>query len=112
MSFYLRPGLTAEAASAICMGQCRAQCCRGPLVLAITEEEVSRLASLGELLAVDVTIIRNPDGSGQIRFLDHPGEHCPFLDGATWACRIYADRPQRCRLFPQGPTPGCAISGG
>ena len=112
MPSYLRPGLTAVAASEICMRQCRAQCCRGPLVLRLTPEEVVVLEGLAGALGVEAAITPDAGGGGQVRFLDHAGEHCPFLDNATSACRIYPQRPRRCRDFPQGPTPGCAISGG
>ena len=33
-----------------------------------------------------------------------------MLDPDTWACRIYADRPGRCRDFPERLTPGCPLS--
>lgn len=108
---HLRPGLTAEAAGEICMHQCRAQCCRGPLVLQVTEEEALVLEAVAEELGVFPAIQRAADGGGWIRFSEHRGEHCPFLDDATSACRIYACRPQRCRDFPEKPTPGCPISG-
>lgn len=107
----LKPGLTAEAASRICMHQCRAQCCRGPLVLQLSREEVIEWQGFAEGLGVAATIRRASDGNGWVRFSEHEGEHCPFLDNATSACRIYAHRPQRCRDFPERATPGCAISG-
>ena len=34
------------------------------------------------------------DGGGNLLFLDHPGECCPMLDQATFACRIYEQRPR------------------
>jgi Fe-S-cluster containining protein len=112
MESYLRPGLSFGDASRICMGQCQAQCCRGPLVLELSKEEVKVMEGLAAALGITAEISQAPGGGGWIRFADHVGEHCPFLDSVTSACRIYANRPRRCRRFPEGPTPGCAISGG
>jgi Fe-S-cluster containining protein len=112
MGFYLRPGLTVEGAGDICMRECRAQCCRGPLVLELTGPEASELEGLARGLGINAGITPASQGGGWIRFADHAGERCPFLDGDTFACRIYAHRPGRCRAFPERPTPGCAISGG
>jgi Fe-S-cluster containining protein len=111
MSPHLKAGLTAEAASQICMNQCKAQCCKGPLLLRLSDEEVSVLENLAENLEVDIVTTRAPHGGRWLRFSDHAGERCPFLDKTTSACRIYHNRPQRCREFPERPTPGCAISG-
>jgi Fe-S-cluster containining protein len=104
-------GLTPEAASRICMDQCRAMCCRGPLILRLTFREVLAFKRHSAALGVALRITEAADGGGWVRFSDHAGEHCPMLDDATSACRIYQDRPQRCRDFPDRPTPGCAISG-
>ncbi len=109
---FIIPGLSADAASDICMNQCRAMCCRGPLVLELTKEEVHLFRAHAAALGVDVTLSEAPDGGGRVRFSDHVGEHCPMLDDATSACRIYEGRPHRCREFPYRLTPGCAISGG
>ena len=108
---HLIPGLTVEAASHICMHQCRAMCCRGPLILRLTQQEVPAFKRHAAALSVALEITQAPDGGGWVRFSDHAGEHCPVLDDPTSACRIYVDRPQRCREFPERPTPGCAISG-
>ena len=108
---YLVPGLTPGEATDICMNQCRAMCCRGPLILQLTTEEVPVFAGLARDLGVAAEIATAPDG-GWVRFTDHQGECCPMLDGATSACLIYDQRPQRCRDFPEKRTPGCAISGG
>ena len=112
MSPHLIAGLTAEAASHICMNQCKAMCCRGPLVLSLTEDEVSAFTEHADSLGVELVITRSSNGDGWVRFSDHLGEHCPMLDNATSGCRIYPDRPLRCRDFPEKLTPGCAISGG
>ncbi len=105
-------GLTPEAASHICMNQCKAMCCRGPLILQLTVEEVPRFQTQAARLSIDAKITPAADGGGWVRFSDHPGERCPMLDPSTFVCRIYEERPQRCRDFPEKPTPGCAISGG
>ena len=103
--------LTPAAASDICMNQCKAMCCRGPLVLRLSQDEVLDFEDQAVRLGVAVRISQAPEGGGWLRFLDHPGEHCPMLDDATSSCLIYQNRPKRCRDFPKRPTPGCAISG-
>ena len=103
--------LTPEVASRIYMDQCKAMCCRGPIILRLTSSEVPGFKERAAALGVDAQISQAPDGGGWLRFTDHLGERCPMLDSATFACRIYRDRPQRCREFPQKPEPGCAISG-
>ena len=112
MPSFLIPGLTAEQASRICMAECRAGCCRGPLLLELTAAEVDDFKRRAAALGLAVTIAWRPDGGGWLRFVDYPGERCPMLHPETFACRIYADRPGRCRRFPERKTPGCAISGG
>ena len=110
MSPHIIAGLSAEAASLICMNQCKAMCCRGPLILRLTEDEVGNFQQHSLRLGVEVHMTRSATADGWVRFSDHPGEHCPMLDDATSACRIYDDRPQRCRDFPERLIPGCAIS--
>ncbi|WP_420843089.1 YkgJ family cysteine cluster protein [Geothrix terrae] len=94
------------------MHHCRAMCCRGPQCLRLTSAEVAALRNQAVHLGVAIHIIESPDGAGIVRFLDHPGEHCPMLDHSTSACRIYSSRPSPCREFPEKLRPGCAISGG
>ena len=108
---HLLPGLTPEAASRICMDQCHAMCCRGPLILRLTEQESADFRQRAAALGIDAKVSQAPGGGGWVKFSDHPGERCPMLDEDTWACRIYQQRPQRCRSFPEKPTAGCAISG-
>ena len=109
---HIVPGLTDTDASRICMTECKAMCCRGPLILELTAGETPAFA--GNIAAMGLTpkIGRREDGSGWVRFSDYAGERCPMLDPATFACRIYESRPSRCREFPERKTPGCAISGG
>ena len=104
-------GLTPKVASHICMRQCRAVCCRGPVILRLTREETLAFQEHAVALGVALHVTQAPDGGGWVRFSDHAGDRCPMLDDATSACRIYKDRPQRCRAFPETVTPGCAISG-
>jgi Fe-S-cluster containining protein len=87
-------------------------CCRGPLILSLTADEVLMFERYAASLGVSPIITPSQGGGGWLKFSDHPGERCPMLDGATSACKIYNDRPHRCREFPEKPTPGCAISGG
>jgi Fe-S-cluster containining protein len=109
---HLMAGLSAEAAGHICMNQCKAMCCRGSLLLVLSSSEVNDFKERAESLGVEPAITRTQDGDGWVRFSEHEGEHCPMLDSLTSKCRIYEDRPQRCRDFPEVLTPGCAISGG
>jgi Fe-S-cluster containining protein len=111
MSPHLRASLTPEMASHICMNQCKAMCCRGPLILQLAWDEALAFMGHGAALGVDVRVIRTPSGDGWVRFTDHEGERCPMLDNRTFACRIYENRPRRCRDFPERATPGCSISG-
>jgi Fe-S-cluster containining protein len=105
-----RADLTAQAASDICMNQCRAGCCRGPLILRVTGGEAALLKQRAEELGIDLQEGLSGDTGGWLKFAEYPGERCPMLDPNTFACRIYADRPQRCREFPERLTPGCALS--
>lgn len=109
---FLRPGLTPDAATRICMGECKAMCCRGPQYLRLSANEVGDFAKRAESLGIKARIRTEPDGSGHVRFPDHDEDCCPMLDQTTWGCRIYDARPRRCREFPDMPRPGCAISGG
>lgn len=108
-SCFLKPGLTPERAQPLCLQQCRAQCCRGPQFLRLTDDEVTRLKRHADALGLRLTIHAEADG-GSIRFLEYANDCCPMLDDATSRCRIYDERPQRCRAFPEGPRPGCLIS--
>ena len=109
---YLLPGLTPQEASKICMDACRAMCCRGPLLLELDAAEISAFREKAAELGLEATIQEGSGGGGWLKFADHEGERCPMLDPGSWACRIYASRPRRCRQFPEKRTPGCAISGG
>jgi Fe-S-cluster containining protein len=111
MPFHLAAGLTLEAASRVCMHECRAGCCRGPLVLRLTAAEAQLFRTRALELGVELKLREAGEGSGQVAFLEHPGDHCPMLDDATSACRIYQERPARCRDFPDAPRPDCPISG-
>ena len=108
----LLPDLSPEVASHTCMYQCRAMCCRGPLILRLTAQEAPAFQRHAAVLGITLRMSKAPDGGGWVRFTDHAGECCPMLDQATFACRIYQARPRRCLDFPEHATPGCAISGG
>ncbi|MFQ6026600.1 MAG: YkgJ family cysteine cluster protein [Dehalococcoidia bacterium] len=105
-----RTDLTPEAASDICMNQCRAGCCRGPLILRLSQAEAATLKQQALQLGIDLKSGFPSNTGGWLKFSDYPGERCPMLDPITFACHIYADRPQRCRDFPERLTPGCALS--
>ncbi len=107
----LRPDLTEEEASRICMQQCRAGCCQGALYLRLSAAEVVAFRARAAALGVEALVEQAADGSGTMGFLEHEGARCPMLDPVSFACRIYADRPQRCRAFPDRARPDCPISG-
>lgn len=112
MAFHLAAGLTPEAAGRICRHECRARCCRGSLFLCLAPDEVKGFEAHATALGVPLDLMEAPDGTAWVGFMDHPGGHCPMLDDATSECRIYADRPARCREFPEKARPDCPISGG
>jgi len=85
-------------------------CCRGPLVLQLTVIEHEFLKNVGKQFQLPVVSSATMDGRYILKFLDHPGLHCPMLDSETSMCRIYEDRPKVCREFPVKVTPGCLIS--
>ncbi len=109
---HLMDGLTPERASEICMTQCRAMCCRGPLILELTDDEADGFRRRAIGLGAEVDLHLLSAGGYGVRFTDYSGECCPMLDQETFACRIYPHRPERCRSFPEQLVPGCAISGG
>lgn len=111
MCLSLKGGITPEFASHVCMSYCRAMCCRGALVLSLSETEAGSFQERGDELGATVVLTRRDGGGAWVRFSDHEGERCPMLDPKTFGCRIYKHRPQRCRDFPEKPTPGCPISG-
>ena len=106
---YLRKGLTERSASLICRNECLAQCCKGPLILSLNNEEkqlfISKAAYYNKSVHID-----DSESGGWLKFEDHEGQCCPMLDTFSNKCLIYNDRPQRCREFPEKPVGGCAIS--
>ncbi len=98
--------------SNICIGQCKAMCCRGPLILSLTNDEFVEFERYSGKLDLDIKPIQRDDGTIGIRFLDFAGGHCPMLNPYTSMCMIYQNRPKVCRDFPTKYTPGCLISGG
>ena len=109
---YLAQGLSPEEASHLCRTQCRAMCCRGAIILTLRLAEVPILQQRAIEFGVELHVEPRPEGVSWVRFAEHPGDHCPMLDDATSACRIYKERPQRCRDFPEKLVAGCVISGG
>ncbi len=106
---YLKRGLTVEAASFICIERCRAQCCQGPLILCLSEEEklIFQQRADDMFTPLKMTLLGQ---SWLLKFQDHQGGRCPKLDDETMKCLIYEDRPSQCREFPSGPIDGCEIS--
>ena len=102
--------LSPEEASRICMTECHAMCCRGPIILRLEPDEVTGFYRRAADLGTEARISRAADGGGNVLFLDQERECCPMLDTATSGCRIYDQRPRVCREFPRKREPGCAIS--
>ena len=98
--------------SNICINQCKAMCCRGPIVLTLSNDEFEEFERNSGKLNLDLKPIHKNDGTIVIKFLDQMGGHCPMLDPDTSMCMIYQNRPNVCRDFPTKYTPGCPISGG
>ena len=99
-----RPRLPPTAASVWnSAGQCAVA---APSILRLEPGEIAAFRDAAADLGVTPRISPAPDGGGNLLFLDHPGEHCPMLDDATSACRIYHRRPQCCRDFPRQPGTG------
>ncbi|MFT3916325.1 MAG: YkgJ family cysteine cluster protein [Anaeromyxobacteraceae bacterium] len=92
------------------METCRGGCCRGPLLLHLTVTELEAFRAHAARLGVPLHVREAPGGGAAIAFDEHPGDHCPMLDGATSACRIYEARPSRCRTFPDRRRPDCILS--
>jgi Fe-S-cluster containining protein len=78
-------------------------CCRFPeadsfLRPYFTGDEIAKAVRSGldrsafpDASGSQITLVPNPDGDGYL---------CPAFDPATHYCRIYADRPLDCRLYP------------
>ena len=92
------------------MDECRAMCCRGPLILRLEPDEIAPFYRAADGLGERVEVSPAADQGGNVFFLEHQGERCPMLDPTTWGCRIYDQRPDVCRAFPRKLEPGCAIS--
>ena len=106
----MKPGLTLDQASNICMNECMALCCQGPLILSIEEHEIDLFKNKAQAIGTTVYVHKATNKGGWVRFSDYPEDHCPMLNPKTFACNIYDSRPQRCRDFPTKPTHWCAIS--
>ena len=106
---YLKPGLTVEAASSICIERCGAQCCQGPLILCLSAEEKRTFKRKADHMGMPVNMTSFGE-SWLLKFQDHKDDCCPMLDSETKKCLIYEDRPQQCQAFPVGPIEGCEIS--
>lgn len=92
------------------MEACRGGCCRGPLLLHLTATELPAIRAHAVRLGVPLHAREAPDGTAEVAFDAHPGGHCPMLDGASSACRIYDERPSRCREYPDRRRPDCILS--
>jgi Fe-S-cluster containining protein len=99
---------------------CRANCCRLPVevttgelvrmgIVTKTEARVP-IEALGERLKQDGVIEHLYVRERIFILAQAAGGDCRYLDPTTRRCRIYANRPETCRVHPQiGPRPGfCA----
>ena len=101
-----------QAASVeVCANQCGARCCRAPGSFSLDDDELARLAAHADRLGVRFTTFVDPHWPGHHR-ADHGvnGGACSFLDRDTNLCRVYDDRPDACRQFPQTYEPECRLT--
>ena len=112
MSKHIKVGLSTKEASDICINKCKALCCRDPYILTLLSNEIDSFTVMANNLGISLDIEISAAGEGWVRFSDYSEQSCPMLDSANSICRIYDNRPKRCRDFPDAVIPGCEISGG
>lgn len=69
--------------------------------------ELDRLVRLARLLGIDALWTRQIDDEWFAVNFDENDAACPFLEAGTNLCRIYDERPDACRGFPERPMPRC-----
>lgn len=97
------------ASIAICADECGAQCCRAPGHFKLTRTELVPLRQAANRLHVRFTVVATAAPDTVVA--DHAlnGGTCAFLDRKTNLCRVYEDRPDACRRFPERYEPRCAL---
>lgn len=92
--------MTPEELGNVCSKQCKAKCCRAPMIMSLTEKETATLRTLARSLKVDVVINQVP---GERRYTleqrDQTDEKCPFLTKDN-LCAIHDQRPNSCLTWP------------
>jgi Fe-S-cluster containining protein len=112
MSKHIKVELSTKDASDICMNKCKALCCRDPYILTLLTGEIDSFRTEANNLGISLDIEMSANGEGWVRFSEYEEQSCPMLDSANSICKIYDNRPMRCRDFPDSIIPGCEISGG
>jgi Fe-S-cluster containining protein len=96
----------------ICSVQCGAKCCRAPGQVIVSRQEATKLKALASQLKVKLVLLSAPILGHRLSLdFDKNGGKCPFLSREN-LCRIYEDRPEGCRNFPDRPTMGCLLNPG
>lgn len=96
-----------------CIALCGSACCRTPAqVLRVRADELARMQRLAEKKGLQAPTFRQVavDQHGAL-FEISMGRmgRCVFLQHSTGLCRIYAARPNCCRVFPHQPFRGCLV---
>ena len=76
--------LTPEEASRICMDQCRAMCCRGPLILRLEPDEVAAFHC--EAVHLGTTADISPAAAGAIRWASPRSSSLRYRLAWGWSC--------------------------
>ena len=106
-----KPRLEVVTDKALCSTVCRAACCSWGFV-ELTEEEAERMHRLADKLGVEqptiMDYVRDEKGVKTPAWVMH-ATPCTFL-GKDKLCRIYKDRPEHCRDFPNTWREWCYLS--
>lgn len=77
-------------------------CCRRPGYLALSREDLERIARFLQVSALDLIMDYELELSDDVWWIHvEQGEPCVFLDGDL--CRVEAAKPTQCRTYPFWP---------
>lgn len=102
-----------EATLELCVGECGSACCRTPAqLLRVRHDELERMLRLASKKKLPAPTYRQAtiDRFGPLYEISMGAMgRCVFLQHSTGLCRIYAARPNCCRVFPHQPFRGCLV---